>query len=143
MTYNEAYDKIITAYFRDEIKPYNGQFCFCGTLAGFDKRDNGTYNGWFIDKYSGHDLQKMEDGLLLTIYNVVGGNSGSKYNPFGEAISDLDRLKTLAHPKYEDALFAGMCAALEVLKEIHRSRGEDVDNVPVFTKRSLKLPSNV
>lgn len=41
------------------------------------------------------------------------------------------------YPKYEDDFFKGMTAALEVLKDIHRSRGEDVDGVKVFTKRVL------
>ena len=38
----------------------------------------------------------------------------------------------------EDKLFEGMCAALEVLKQIHKERGEDVDSVPEFKKRKLQ-----
>jgi len=34
MTYKQAYDKIIDAYFKDEIKPMDSNFCFCGTLHG-------------------------------------------------------------------------------------------------------------
>lgn len=93
------------------------QFCFCGTLC-----DN--TNSWFkipmarhndSHGYKGKDFVKMETALL----NKIGVNGN--------------------YPQYEDDLFAGMCASLEVLKDIHRSRGEDVDNVPVFTKRDVKV----
>ena len=43
------------------------------------------------------------------------------------------------HPKYEDALFEGMCAALEVLKNIHKSRNEDVDECNYLVKRNLEI----
>lgn len=135
LTYHEAYNKIIEAYFKDEIKPYSGKFCFCGTLAGFNEYGGceGNYRGWPTKVYNDQELQMMENALLITIFNGVGGNL-SKFNPFEGDNSD-DRIKTITHPNYEDALFNGMCKALEVLKEIHRSRGENVDDVPVFTKR--------
>jgi hypothetical protein len=121
MTYNEAYNKIIDAYFKNEIKPYKAKFCFCGTLC--DKSDawhgvtgftifqsaHNDYNG-----YAGDDFVRMETALLESIRGV-------------RRLSDA----------YEDALFAGMCAALEELKAIHKSRGENVDELPKLTKRQL------
>lgn len=122
MTYNEAYDKIIQAYFKDEIHPANPMFCFCGNLC-----DN--TQDWFgiplelhrnSHGYKGQDFVRMESALF-----------GSITNEFHLLLHDV------GSAEYEDALFAGMSAALEVLKQIHRERGEDVDSVPVFTKRQL------
>lgn len=120
LTYRQAYDKIIDAYFRNEIKPEDPQFCFCGTLC-----DN--FPGWYgcrLDEwhypshgYKGEDFVKMERALC------------DQTKPFGAGNDS---------PEYEQALFAGMSAALDVLKEIHRSRGENVDeDIPAFTKREL------
>lgn len=41
-------------------------------------------------------------------------------------------------PDYENKLFNGMVAALEVLKQIHIEHGEVIDEEPVFTKRILQ-----
>jgi hypothetical protein len=46
-----------------------------------------------------------------------------------------DRLND--YPEYEDELFAGMCAAIDVLKQVHIEHGEVIDEVPVFEKRVL------
>lgn len=126
LTYTEAYNKIIEAYFRDEIKPLDSSFCFCGTLCN-NSRD--WFSGsWLSNKphsphsgYSGEELMKLEGALFHGIYKV--------WSMWDHEDQD--------NPLFEESLFAGMCAALDVLKEIHKSRGEDVDTVPVFTKRKL------
>lgn len=38
------------------------------------------------------------------------------------------------HLLYEDYLFEGMCAALEVLKDIHKKRGEEVEFKPLVKR---------
>lgn len=120
MNYQTAYNKIIDAYFKDEIKPFEAKFCFCGTLC-----DNSSK--WFrsyvnmsgvrrhkdFGDYSGNDYYRMEQVLL----NNVSCTQGT--------------------PRYEASLFAGMSAALDVLKQIHIERGEAIDEVPVFVKREL------
>lgn len=133
LTYNEAYSKIIEAYFRDEIKISDPEFCFCGTLnmnygdywCGYNYKRNGIY-------YTGNELQKMEAALLTTINDQL-------------TVTDIyiDTIDVImCDPDYETALFAGMSAALDVLKEIHRERGEDVDgDIQVFSKRNLKQSS--
>lgn len=135
LTYQQAYDKIIEAYFKDEIQPYSGTFCFCGTLCDNDSDwwgmailQNLPYNN-----YRGHELYSMEDALLVTIMNLTQKGEDKYYS-----LMDGARTAIVTHPNYENALFAGMSAALDVLKEIHRSRGEDVDNISKpFTKRQL------
>src|SRR5688572_19763374 len=124
LTYKEAYDKIITAYFKDEIKPMNANFCFCGTLCGNTDNWFKGVPGYRLGShgYTGRELGRMEAALIF---------NGEWW------VRIITNVYSDPHKDYEDALFAGMCAALEVLKDIHRERGEDVDEVPGFTKREL------
>lgn len=130
MKYQEAYDKVIQAYFKDEIKPFKPSFCFCGTLAnntcewGIGDNENLDYNY--------NEFKKMEYPLMEAVCLGVLGRSW--YSEKRVTTREVDSLSL--HPNYENAIFKGMCAALEVLKEIHRSRGENVDS-PELTKRVL------
>lgn len=110
-TFKESYDKIVQAYYKDEIKPWDAQFCFCGTLCNNtdDWMDIGGY--YASHGYSGEELKRMEAALL-------------EYIP----------LKPNNH--YEKLLFKGMCAAVEELKKIHIERGENIDE-QFLTKRKL------
>lgn len=133
LTWPQAFNKITEAYIKDEIKPYDGEFCFCGTLAGFNAFV-GNSKGWYTNIYKFDDLLEMEFALLSTIKEKTLGG-GDIYFQW----EDNERPSVIRHPNYEDALFEGMCAALDVLKEIHRSRGEDVDEIQTqFTQRKLQ-----
>lgn len=59
LTYQEAYDLIIQAYFKDEIKPMDPKFCFCGTLNGNSQHWRESNSG-----YSFNDFKVMENALL-------------------------------------------------------------------------------
>ena len=127
-TYKESYDKIIEAYFKDEIEPYDSNFCFCGTLSP----DREWRSQWDIEKrypYSTKQYSEMEWALLWTI--------NEEMQPISPAFSYTDIEAKKANPKYEDALFKGMCASLEVLKQIHIERGENVEGEFEFKKRQL------
>jgi hypothetical protein len=133
LTYREAYDKIIEAYFKDEIKPTKARFCFCGTL-------NNNKGNWCtsIDEplselYLPYEFAQMETALLTPLIPFGASKDEFRDTPGSWGCFGLYE----GHPGYEDALFSGMCAALEVLKQIHRERGENVDEVPLFTKRNL------
>ena len=126
LTYKQAFDKITEAYIKDEIQPFRNEFCFCGTLA------DGSA-GWRhrnINGYSVLEFVKMEDALL----NTISANTGGGPSWFRALICTSDMVE---HSNYEDAIFLGMCAALEVLKQIHIERGEIIDETPTFTKRQL------
>lgn len=130
LTYKKAYDKIIQAYFRDEIKPMSAEFCFCGTLAPDSmwgscfRKEKNNY------PYSIEEYQRMEEPLLLSIGASKSGITGN----WAVNWYKLHRI-----PNYEDKIFKGMCESLEVLKEIHRERGENVDDLPPLTKRQLQI----
>jgi hypothetical protein len=122
MTYKQAYDKIIEAYFKNQIKPLSADFCFCGTLAGGSNRWFGESCEWHKDfgNYKGREYVRME----VALFDGLKKSSGTEH-----WYNDM--------PGYEDALFSGMCAALDVLKQIHIERGEIVDDLPSLTKRVL------
>lgn len=104
LTYQQAYDKIIQAYFNDEIKPFKNNFCFCGTLScGKRWNDKDIDNGI----YSFEEYKRMECALF----------SGSIIGKFSH--SEFCLAAHIGSNSYEDFLFKGMSAALEVLKEIH------------------------
>jgi len=122
LTYKEAYNKIIDAYFKDEIKPLDTNYCFCGTLSpnrGWDFQLNDCEY-----PYSRTEYRRMELALLdkLSDCKIVSKKGVYSFFP--------------SH-SYEKKLFSGMCAALEVLKQIHKDRGENVDEETTFTKRVL------
>lgn len=134
MNYKQAFDKITEAYIRGEIEPYNREFCFCGTI-GHTQREIGDFlvGTWDYTKYSGEEYFKMEYALLTIIRD-------STIDDFKHDIYVQDEVaRTIIrnHPNYETALFAGMSAALDVLKQIHIERGEVIDEVPEFVKRAL------
>lgn len=129
LTYQQAYDKIIQAYFKDEIRPLEPLFCFCGTLSqnsewAFCHKSNDAY------PYSVAEYCKMERALFSSFH-------GFEWRPCLCTIYKGSGDPEEYINQNEQALFEGMCAALEVLKQIHRERGENVDDVPVFKKREL------
>jgi len=135
MKYKEAYDKLINAYFKDQIKPYDRSFCFCGTIGR-------SYDlGWDHSKYSGLEYHNMEAALLDTIsIEMTPFIPEMRDNKFARSTNRSDlfevRKKLEAHPEYENAIFEGFVNALEVLRKIHISRGEIIEPVKL-TKRTL------
>lgn len=136
LNYQQAYDKIIDAYFKDEIKPFDADFCFCGTLAG---SGSWVWRKRHVDfpfiqeahNYTPFEYRKLEIALL-TPFKRIGARQ------CGLGRGDWTEEDSYKSGNYEEVLFSGMCAALDVLKEIHRSRGENVDEVQTkFVKREL------
>jgi hypothetical protein len=125
----DQYNKIIDAYFKDEIRPMSPSFCFCGTL-------NDNKNNWCSrepnnkPQYSFQEFGEMEAALLEALIPFGANRTGVGA---GEWRGSLERSKN----GYEEALFKGMCAALEVLRTIHEEHGEIIDQSPVFKKREL------
>jgi hypothetical protein len=128
LTYQQAYNKVIDAYFKDEIKPLDNRFCFCGTLS-YDSDWRNQY-GRISYPYSKEEYIEMEDALFEGLSKGVGVR-------IVPAMSLGYCEEKLNHPNYGNALFEGMCTALEVLKQIHIERGENVDEEIPFVKREI------
>lgn len=128
-SYETQKEKIIQAYFKDEIRIYEASFCFCGTLSpDYDwsaqeitKREY----PYTIDEYG-----RMEEAMFST-FPFNGGRRGIC------SASDSNRV----YPEtkgYEEYLFSGMCAALDVLKSIHKEHGQIISEDIPLTKRKLE-----
>lgn len=114
-TYQQAFNLITEAYIKREIQPMNPKFCFCGTLSPDHywsmQHLNPIRYPYTTSEYGRLEralFSKMSDAVYVDIMLVDSRSS--------------DKLKYT-----EDELFAGMCAALEVLKQIHIERGEVID----------------
>lgn len=122
LTYKEAYDKIIEAYFKDEIQPLSSIFCFCGNLC--NKNPDWAYSKY--DKFFGYsyeDFRSMEKAL---------------FNGMDTSFPDWHLYSINKQSKeYEDSLFAGIVTALETLKKIHIGRGEIINEPITAKKRQL------
>lgn len=146
-TYSEQWQKITSAYLNDKLNPYHPCACFIGNLLNnqmywIDGRDGGC----FIPNH-------RRDGYMKAI-GIIKEESGGLYSPkeiylmeknFLSVINnnttnsnkDIDNIDPARknHPNYENALYSAMVSTLELLKQIHISKGEDVDNGLVLTKR--------
>lgn len=128
LTYREAYDKIIDAYFKNEIQPMNMHFCFCGTLSpekGWKDADSHRKREY---PYSYEEYTTMERALF----------SGMTENWDNPQFIKMMQYSQTSHPDYEEQLFKGMSKALDELKKIHIERGENIEETPAFIKRQLK-----
>lgn len=135
LTYKEAENLIFDAYFKDEILPFKSTFCFCGTLAPNEYSNEGfknwnNHDGKFDQSkhfYTLNEYARMEEALFIPL----GAYNGTISNLSPDHLNEGDIY-------FEDALFKGMCAALEVLKIIHLQRGEVIDNPVNLKKRELQ-----
>lgn len=136
--FDVQYQKILDAYMADEIQPFDNQFCFCGTLAMHTYDDDLSVDAiaWSTTEYTAIELKAMEFALLNTINRQTYPNSSILQCLVWEEGQSIPKAKD-AHPNYDTALFNGMCAALDVLKTIHESRGEAVDAAFLLPKRQL------
>ncbi len=133
-TYETQRQKIIDAYFKDEIKPFSSSFCFCGTLAGNKPDWNDCQQSNANLAYTHQEFKRMEQPLLDTVCLATEAKTWISHFQDGTQVP-VPLIKS--SPNYEQGLFEGMAASLEVLKQIHIERGEVIDQVPVFTKRVL------
>lgn len=135
LTYRQAEDLILQAYFAGKIRIMNANFCFCGTLSP----DSGWWrseNSFHTYPYTLPEYAAMELALFSPFYEHATVQSvGRIISPF---VSDACIAKI---GNYDEKLFAGMCAALDVLKQIHINRGEIIDQ-PVLVAAATGTEPN-
>lgn len=148
------FDKLTRAYIEDKVDPYMPCACFIGNLLngkgiwvsirkyqpfGFSELLPTCYQPYtfaneglkFVTKVSEGTYSPKEIVILENLFlHTLEKNTVGRYMAFSESL-------TLAHPKYEEALFKAFCVTLDKLKEIHESKGEIVDTF-TFIKRQKK-----
>jgi hypothetical protein len=146
-SYSEQFNKLTSAYIAGKVDPYTSCGCFVGNLLNnstdwiVGRKEIGNIN-LSKSKYSVNGIksakkciQKESHGLytLQEIYDIEKVFLDSYDNNGGKATA----FKSFDTPTDEDeeALFIAFEETLEYLKELHISKGEVIDEVPVFKKR--------
>ena len=146
-TYKEQFDKLTRAYIENRVDPFNDCACFVGNLLNGNEYW-GCERTW---KISGDILDSLDSTYMSgteVINKVLEKESNSYYLPDEIIILERTFLKAFSRHggkrkgkdgwKGEDALFAAFEITLDLLKQIHQSKGEIIDETPVFQKRQLQ-----
>jgi len=130
-TYKEQFDKITRAYIADELQPTNSCACFIGNLLN----NNREWAMGRVFDWKNHGIGVVANEHLIML--VVNAEANGLYS--AQEIVDMeDNFLSIYSDGFqsEDALFHAMESTLEMLKQIHISKGEQVDPIP-FAKRQL------
>jgi hypothetical protein len=139
-TFETQYQKIVSAYYRNELNPLASCACFIGNLLNNNRNwsearvfrtmqpdvKNYNYEG-------GIACIRQESGGMYSIEEIIE----MEKNFLIKAIPDIDFKESFMIKKAtEDNLFNAMLSTLEMLRKIHESKGEIVKDYN-FTKREL------
>lgn len=135
-TFKEQFDKITTAYIKDELEPYQDCACFVGNLL------NNTTTWAFCRRQvmtSGKTYEqcKWNESLLA---DTIQKEAGGFYTP--EEILRLEGnfmqflYNATLGTSTEDIIFSAMDSTLDMLRKIHESKGEVIEDYK-FEKRQL------
>lgn len=151
-TFQEQYNKIVSAYMKNELKPFDNCACFIGNLLNGKRSWSGCrliYKS-FDDPFK-HELvlvpvrttfQHLPQEAIDTALNTIREESGGMYEPIEILYLEKCFLKMVGYDVDaaidEEKLFLAMESTLLMLKFIHESKGEMVNDYQ-FTKRELVL----
>lgn len=136
-TFREQFDKLVKAYMSDEVKPLNPCACFVGNLLNHS-------SAWANLRYVANDgfnfIFVRKSCSAITKYHTersIRINSDGTYT-----VKEIYKLEKLFMNTWhdggrtEDSLFEAFEKTLLLLREIHESKGEVVEDYS-FTKREL------
>lgn len=146
ITFKEQFDKLTAAYIKGEVHPFQNCACFVGNLL------NGQHAWGATRTYSSNGIQARrceQLPLYFLEYYKEGLNCINTASDRTYTVKDIVRLENNfmriitrnwsilePHTPSEDCLFEAFSSTLDLLKEIHESKGEVVDPFE-FTKRQL------
>lgn len=145
-SFQSQYNKIVNAYYKNQLNPFDSCACFIGNMLNGNLRWGYGRKVTVPNKFE--ILKVVNDEFALSIaLSCIRSEANSFYTL--EEIFKLEEnflnITTNYTPvddgitsyKYnEEDLFKAMVSTLEMLKEIHISKGEVVNNYS-FTKREL------
>lgn len=138
-TFKQSFDLLTEAYINGEVNPYDSHFCFCGNLENNNvnwQNTKGYTNTLYKElNYTADDYIEMELAFMSRFFKYFGFGVCQNNNTVKQYNSG-----TLDLPGYEDVLWQAFNDALEVLRQIHIARGEEVE-LAVMGKR-VKQNSN-
>lgn len=128
ITFKTQYEKLVIAYINNRVEPMSACACFVGNLL------NGS-SSWVVFKDSllhvipENELKESSDDILL--------ESNGTYTP--REILQMEGLFMRTWRRYgknEESLFKAFDVTLALLRQIHESKGEKIDDY-IFRKRIL------
>lgn len=142
-TFQEQYNKIVNAYYKNTLQPHNSCACFIGNLLN----NNDTW-------HKGRTL--LDNTSFLSPYVKIGEWSGEGYDNYVQEAKEClmlecnnlysmkDIMKMEQHflrivnsrQGCEETLFRAMESTLLILRELHESKAEVIQDYN-FTKREL------
>lgn len=136
ITFEKQFNKLTEAYIKNEIKPWDACACFVGNILN----NTNTWSFGRVCTYPANNkpYELVDNGV---IYNEILLYAEGFYTP--EEIVDLENcfLGNITYTKegtemYEESLFKAFEKTLDLLKEIHISKGEKIEPFE-FKKREL------
>ena len=144
LTFQEAYNKIVKAYMRNELDPLIPCKCFIGNLLNRSGEWASARNWPFSDNTFGNPYISNYINTEKECRVCVAIHSNDTYTL--EEIIELERVFLMAlggtheiveeNMKDEEILFEAMEVTLEALKQLHISKGEVIQDYS-FKKREL------
>ena len=139
--YAEQYQKITSAYMKNQLNPWNECACFIGNLLnnkGEWSRGRDVHTGTICD-------DPLAKNSILQSENCVRVESNGFYTY--QEVLDMENnfLRVIGSGRIahmdkkdidENLLFKAMESTLDMLRKLHESKGEIVDNY-LFTRRVL------
>jgi hypothetical protein len=138
-TFREQYDKIVGAYLRDELQPLESCACFVGNLLN-NTPGWGTFS-WFPHLPVFPPLIRIKDNIRSQsngLYSLEDIQTLEKCF-LGRRFDDDEPLHAPSefNQPYEDRLYRAMERTLLLLRQIHESKGEVIEDY-CFKKRELQ-----
>jgi len=142
------YNKIVNAYMQNKLNPLNCTACFVGNLLNNNmewmfsralKFGNGQEEGPWKEEQKQRAVAciMQEGGGMYTMSEIVKIEN-LFLRTMDEGTGDVASKKFWKDSKgYEERLFKAMEVTLEHLKKLHESKGEVIEDNPIFSKREL------
>lgn len=147
-TYKEQFDKLTRAYIAGKVNPFQCCGCFIGNLLNGHGSWNKVKPNLMVQDWT-DGLRQVTPVEYVNALECIKVNSGGLYTAddiiklerkFMDMIGNYRGLEKWVNPtpEMEDVLFKAFEKALSMLKQIHQSKGEIIDETPVFQKRQLQ-----
>jgi hypothetical protein len=143
-TFQQQFDKITKAYFKNELQPFKACACFIGNMLNgnqdwrhgrifFDNGKSLPYNVIIVA-----DTLEKESNLLYSMVDIVKleNNFLKKLKYSANEHQILDNGNVIAPSYTEENLYKAMESTLVMLREMHEQKGEIVQDYS-FVKREL------
>lgn len=130
LTYSQQFNKLTQAYIRGEVNPYHPCHCFVGNLLNnTDEWRHGRETYGSVTEFLKHYILAQES---------ISEESSGLYTVEDIVALEETFMNRVGYHHSEDELFHAFDATLDHLKKIHISKGENVDETPLFKKRKLQ-----